>query len=52
MLQDNGQEEDFCSACLNVVYNIDEWEPKRYQFEDITEAYYESESDKSKRIDY
>lgn len=52
MLQDNGEEEDFCSACLNVVYNIDEWEPKQYVFEDITETYYESESDGAKRVDY
>lgn len=52
MVQENGEEEDFCSSCLSIVYNIDEYEPKYYQFQDITESYYESESDRAKRIDY
>ena len=52
MKQDNGTEEDFCSACLNVVYNIDEYEPRKYSFEDITEIHYASDVTRAKPVDY
>lgn len=33
MKQDDGSEEDFCTNCLNIVYNIDQYEPRQYTFE-------------------
>lgn len=52
MKQDNGLEEDFCSACLNIVYNIDEYEVRKYAFEEITERFYSEEVTQPKTIDY
>lgn len=52
MKQDNGLEEDFCSACLNIVYNIDEYEVRKYAFEEITERFYSEELTQPKTIDY
>lgn len=40
MKQDDGSEEDFCTNCLNIVYNIDQFEPRAYAFEDICEEFY------------
>ena len=44
MKQDDGTEEDFCSACLNVVYNIDQYEPHTYAFESLCDAFHTPES--------
>ena len=44
MKQENGSEEDFCTACLNVVYNIDQFEPRTYTFEDICDEFYVPET--------
>lgn len=39
MSQDDGSEEDFCTSCLNVVYNIDQFEPREYAFEDLCDEF-------------
>lgn len=40
MKQDDGSEEDFCASCLTVVYNIDQFEPRTYTFEDQCDPFY------------
>lgn len=44
MKQENGLEEDFCTSCLNIVYNIDQHEPRTYAFEDQCDTFYVPES--------
>jgi len=44
MKQENGLEEDFCANCLNIVYNIDQFEPRTYTFEDICDEFYVPET--------
>lgn len=38
MLQDNGEEEDMCSSCLNIVYYPEYCDTNYHAFSDITEA--------------
>jgi hypothetical protein len=38
--QDDNSEEDFCSKCLSIVYDIDSYEPKTYVFEDLCNEFY------------
>lgn len=40
MLQEDGTEEDFCSACLTSVYTIDLYSPRTYTFEDLCNDYH------------
>lgn len=40
MKQDDGSEEDFCTNCINVVYNIEQFEPKTYVFERECDPFY------------
>lgn len=40
MKKEDGTEEDLCSSCLSVVYNIEQYEPKKYTFEDQCDPFY------------
>lgn len=52
MSQEDGTEEDLCSACLSVVYSIDCYEPRVHVFDESTEFYTFSVVTKPKLIDY
>lgn len=38
--KEDGSEEDLCSKCLSIVYNIDICEPKRYQFQELCNEFF------------
>lgn len=41
MLQDDNSEENLCSTCLSIAYSPNHCKTHSYQFEDITEVFFD-----------
>lgn len=41
MLQDDDSEENLCSTCLSIAYSPNHCKTHSYQFEDITEVFFD-----------